>query len=98
MRVYARFFSVYVVYANRVGYEDGVHFWGGSQVVAPGGNTVAKAGYGTEELLVATIEPEVVRRHRIFSPLGRDEKIDLTMRELARVARARDEVECDHDS
>jgi predicted amidohydrolase len=36
-RTYATFLNVPVVFANRVGYEDGVNFWGGSAIVAAGG-------------------------------------------------------------
>jgi predicted amidohydrolase len=29
----------YVIFVNRVGYEDGMGFWGGSRVIAPMGQT-----------------------------------------------------------
>jgi omega-amidase len=29
----------YVVFVNRVGFEDGLGFWGGSRVITPMGNT-----------------------------------------------------------
>ena len=32
-KTYARLLSVYLLFSNRVGYEDGVNFWGGSEVV-----------------------------------------------------------------
>ncbi|MFH0964782.1 MAG: nitrilase-related carbon-nitrogen hydrolase [Planctomycetota bacterium] len=82
---YARFFGVFVLFVNRVGFEDGVNFWGGSRVVAPGGKTVAEAAVLDEELLLADLDPTLMRAERIFSPLGRDEKMDLTLRELARI-------------
>lgn len=79
----------YVVYANRVGYEDGACFWGGSEVVAPSGEPVAKARYLEDELLLATLDPGALRRARVANPLLRDERLDLTAQELARILKAR---------
>jgi predicted amidohydrolase len=79
----------YVVYANRVGYEDGACFWGGSEVVAPSGEPVAKARYLEDELLLATLDPGALRRARVANPLLRDERLDLTSRKLARILQAR---------
>lgn len=79
----------YVVYANRVGYEDGACFWGGSEVVAPSGEPVAKARYLAEELLLADLDPGSLRRARVANPLLRDERLDLALREIARIVRAR---------
>ena len=36
--MYAQTFSLFIVYANRVGFEDGVGFWGGSEIVDPNGD------------------------------------------------------------
>jgi predicted amidohydrolase len=79
----------YVVYANRVGYEDGACFWGGSEVVEPSGEPLAKARYLEEELLLATLDPGSLRRARVANPLLRDERLDLTARELTRILYAR---------
>ncbi|MBT3267927.1 carbon-nitrogen hydrolase [Candidatus Poribacteria bacterium] len=84
-RVYAHFFGQYVVFANRVGFEDGVAYWGGSEIVGPGGEVVARAAQLEEEFLVGSISSQRVRRARIVSPLLRDERLDLTMRELERI-------------
>ncbi len=84
-RAYAQLFTCYVLYANRVGYEDGACFWGGSEVIAPSGRPVATAEYLTETLLVASLEDAELRRARIANPLLRDEKPDLTLRELQRI-------------
>lgn len=86
-RAYAQLFTCYVLYANRVGYEDGACFWGGSEVIAPSGEPVAKAEYLSEQLLVAKIDPAEVRRARMANPLLRDERLDVTFRELERVQR-----------
>ena len=79
----------YVVYANRVGYEDGACFWGGSEVVTPGGEPLAKARYLEEDLLLAEMDPGGLRRARVANPLLRDERMELTLRELSRIIQAR---------
>jgi len=89
IRAYGDLFTSFVVYANRVGYEDGACFWGGSEVIGPTGDTRAKARYLEEELLVVEVEPGALRRARIANPLLRDERLDLTLRELHRVIRER---------
>jgi predicted amidohydrolase len=75
------------VYANRVGYEDGACFWGGSEVVGPTGASLAKARYLEEDLLVAEVDAGTLRRARIANPLLRDERLDLTLREVERIIR-----------
>ena len=79
----------YVVYANRVGYEDGACFWGGSEVVTPSGEPLAKARYLEEDLLLAEMDPGCLRRARVANPLLRDERMELTLRELSRIIQAR---------
>jgi NAD+ synthase (glutamine-hydrolysing) len=91
IRAYGDLFTCFVVYANRVGYEDGACFWGGSEVVGPTGASLAKARYLEEDLLVAEIEAGALRRARIANPLLRDERLDLTLRELQRIIRVQDE-------
>jgi len=89
IRTCADLLTSYVVYANRVGYEDGACFWGGSEVVAPSGETVAKARYLQEELLLAELDPGSLRRARVANPLLRDERLDLAAGEIARILQAR---------
>ncbi|MDD2500632.1 MAG: carbon-nitrogen hydrolase [Geobacter sp.] len=85
----ARFLTCRVIYVNRVGYEDGVGFWGGSHVVAPSGEIVAAAPeFDPATLLVALADAEL-RRERISSPLVRDENLCITLRELARIDQER---------
>ncbi len=85
IRAYGDLFTCFVVYANRVGYEDGACFWGGSEVVGPTGQSLAKARYLEDALLVAEVEAGALRRARVANPLLRDERLDLTMRELQRL-------------
>jgi predicted amidohydrolase len=88
----AMFLNVPVVFANRVGYEDGVCFFGSSQVIAPGGSTLAQAAQLEEEILWATIDPSATRQARIRTPLARDERLELTLRELERIAHERNQA------
>jgi len=83
--MYSQTFSLFVVYANRVGFEDGVGFWGGSEVVDPNGARLAKAKYYEEDLVMARLNLKDARRQRIASPLLRDENVDLTINELLRI-------------
>jgi predicted amidohydrolase len=64
---YARLLGLYMVFVNRVGVEDGVNFWGGSEVVAPSGETIAKAKFFDEDLIYSQIDPENVRQARQLS-------------------------------
>lgn len=88
----ALFVNVPVIFANRVGYEDGVCFFGSSQVLAPGGSTLAQAVQLDEQILWATIDPAATRAARLRTPLARDERLELTLRELERIARERFEI------
>ncbi len=81
----ARFLTCRVLYANRVGYEDGVAFWGGSHAVLPSGELIAAAPEFEEYLLIANISDSDLRRERIASPLLRDENLCITLRELQRI-------------
>ena len=83
-RFYAQYLTMYVVFANRVGLEDGISFWGGSEVVAPDGTVVARAPDFEEKLLMADVDPDLVARERDRNPLIRDERPDLVIAQLMR--------------
>ncbi len=84
-RFYASTFALSLVYANRVGFEDGIGFWGGSEILDAAGQRLAKARYYEPDLVVAEIQPKLARRRRIAAPLLRDEDLDLTINELLRL-------------
>lgn len=63
-RAFARLLSVYMVFCNRVGFEDGVNFWGGSEVVDPFGNVVQKGKIVDEDLFFAEIDFNKIQRAR----------------------------------
>jgi len=90
IRVYGDLFTCFVAYANRVGYEDGACFWGGSEVVGPTGESQVKARYLEEQLLVTELDPGALRRARIVNPLLRDERLEVTLREVQRLFRGQE--------
>ncbi len=80
---YAQYLTVYVVFVNRVGLEDGIAFWGGSEILAPDGTVVARAPEFEEHLLFAEIAPALAARERARNPILRDERHELVLRHLA---------------
>jgi len=84
-RAYARLLSSYIVFSNRVGFEDGVNFWGGSSVTNPSGVTVASGELFHEELVVAEIDALEVSRARRFSRHFLDEDLSLVQTSLERI-------------
>ena len=82
------FSTAFVVYANRVGIEDGVTFAGGSFVFAPGGRRVARAVDLDPDLLVCRIDLSAVREARRAWLFKRDEKPEVIWRSLERIVRA----------
>ena len=85
----ATFLTCRVLYCNRVGYEDGVNFWGGSEIIAPDGTVQARGKLFAEDAVIAAIDDVILRRERITSPLLRDESIGITRAELTRIDRER---------
>jgi predicted amidohydrolase len=85
----AMFLNCRVLYCNRVGYEDGINFWGGSEYVAPSGESLARGRLLEEDSVTATLDEGALRRERIFSPMLRDENLFVTMQELRRIERER---------
>ncbi|GAB4574584.1 MAG: carbon-nitrogen hydrolase [Anaerolineae bacterium] len=84
-QAYASLFTNFVIHANRVGYEDGLNFWGGSMVTDPNGEILARAPYFEEALLVQTVDLNQLHRTRSRLPLLRDERTGLMLRELSRI-------------
>jgi NAD+ synthase (glutamine-hydrolysing) len=84
-RAYASLFTSFVVHANRVGYEDGLNFWGGSTIHDPNGELLVKGPYHQEALTLAQIDLNQLHRTRARLPLLRDERTALVMRELGRI-------------
>ena len=89
MRTYAQLTTSFVVFCNRVGVDESISFWGGSEVIAPNGRAVFSAPLYDEGLYTVEISLADVRRERIALPLLRDERLDLQVRELRRIVAER---------
>ena len=84
-RAYASLFTSYVVHTNRVGYEDGLNFWGASSIHDPNGEMLVHGPYHEEALTISQIDLNQLHRTRARLPLLRDERTALVSRELDRI-------------
>lgn len=64
--------TAFLVYVNLVGVEDGLQFWGGSRLIGPDGNIIAKAEYDEENMVVGEVNYADIRPAEIFVPTLRD--------------------------
>ncbi len=76
--------GVFLAFVNRVGIEDGLQFWGGSNVVSPNGDILAKARYYEEDLTFVTLDLEDLRRVRPFVPTIKDLRMEILDRLVLR--------------
>ncbi len=84
-QAYGSLFTDYILHCNRVGFEDGLNFWGGSTVINPDGDVLAQAPYFEEALIVQKLDLNQLRRTRSRLPLLRDERTGLLTGELQRI-------------
>jgi predicted amidohydrolase len=84
-KAYASMFTSFVVHANRVGYEDGLHFWGGATAFDPNGEELAHGPYNEEDITYTELDLNQLRRTRARLPLLRDERTNLVQTELNRI-------------
>lgn len=84
-QAYGSMFTAYILHCNRVGYEDGKNFWGGSSVVDPDGEFMTRGLYFDEALIMQEIDLNQLHRTRARLPLLRDERPGLVRRELGRI-------------
>jgi predicted amidohydrolase len=71
-----------------VGSEDGLIFWGGSEIVDPHGQVIVKAPYFEEDLIFADIDWLKLKHARIHTTYLSDERLDIINEELQRIAKA----------
>ena len=67
--------GIYVCYLNLVGGQDELVFDGGSMIFDPMGRLVARAAVFEEELLVADLDVDLVRRNRAHNPRSRKQHL-----------------------
>ena len=95
MRTYAQLTTSFAIFCNRVGVDESISFWGGSEVIAPTGEAVFSAPLFEEGLFLVDISLADLRRARVGLPLLRDERPELVARELARIVAERAGLERD---
>jgi predicted amidohydrolase len=76
--------TCWVVYTNRVGWEEGSFYSGGSHIVRPGGDVAERAPILHEHLLTAEIDLRDADRLRWKLPLLADDRSDVGGPEVAR--------------
>ena len=84
-QAYASLFTSFVGNVGRVGFEDGLGFWGGSTMFNPHGDLLVRAPSHEESLTLAELDLEQLPRARARLPLLRDERTALIYRELTRI-------------
>jgi predicted amidohydrolase len=69
--------TAFLAYVNLAGVEDGLQFWGGSRLVSPTGNLLAKAKYDEEDLVICEVDYSDIRPAETFIPTLRDLRPEL---------------------
>jgi predicted amidohydrolase len=64
--------TIYVIYVNQVGIQDSLSFWGGSEVISPWGNRLAKCSYDKPEFKDVELDFSEISKARRFAPMLRD--------------------------
>ena len=91
-RTYAQLTTSYVIFVNRVGVDESITFWGGSEVVSPTGQTRLRGARSTTRASSSPqLDPVAMRRERIATPLLRDERPEVVLRQLDDIMRDRQE-------
>jgi predicted amidohydrolase len=86
--VFSQFYHQNYLFVNRVGFEDGIGFGGGSFMARAGQGICQKAKVVAEDVLDTEILPADVRRARLSSNYLRDEQPELVLREMQRILHA----------
>jgi predicted amidohydrolase len=89
MRTYAQLTTSITIFCNRVGVDESISFWGGSEVIGPSGGAIFSAPLFEEGLFVIDVPLADLRRERVALPLLRDERLELHAREIGRIIRER---------
>ncbi len=69
--------TAYLAYVNLAGVEDGLQFWGGSRLVSPTGDVLAKAKYDEEDFVTCEVDYNDLRTAETFIPTLRDLRPEL---------------------
>jgi hypothetical protein len=88
--VYAYYLNFYLFFAHRVGFEEGLCYYGGSAIINPFGQVEVSGPYFDEGLIVGMVDESLWSRKNSLVPLRRDENIGLVLKELERISRERE--------
>jgi predicted amidohydrolase len=69
--------TAFLAYVNLVGVEEGLQFWGGSRLVSPTGDVLAKAKYDEEDFVTCEVDYNDIRPAETFIPTLRDLRPEL---------------------
>ena len=69
--------TAFLAYVNLVGVEDGLQFWGGSRLISPTGDILAKAKYDEEDFVICEVDYSDLRSAEPFIPTLRDLRPEL---------------------
>jgi predicted amidohydrolase len=69
--------TAYLAYVNLAGVQDGLQFWGGSRLVSPNGDVLAKARYDEEDFVTCEVDYSDLRSAETFIPTLRDLRPEL---------------------
>ncbi len=69
--------TAFLAYVNLVGVQDGLQFWGGSRLVGPTGDVLAKAKYDEEDFVICDVNYSDIRAAETFIPTLRDLRPEL---------------------
>ena len=69
--------TAFLAYVNLVGVQDGLQFWGGSRLVSPTGDVLAKAKYDEEDFVICEVNYNDIRPAETFIPTLRDLRPEL---------------------
>ncbi len=86
----AFFSSSFVVYCNRVGFEEGIAFAGGSFIFGPDGSLVGRCPCLDEDLKVLEIHPGAVRNARRRMHFHKEDRPEVILEGLRRIVQNHD--------
>jgi predicted amidohydrolase len=69
--------TAFLAYVNLAGVEDGLQFWGGSRLVGPTGDVLARAKYDEEDFVVCEVDFGDLKAAETFIPTLRDLRPEL---------------------
>ncbi len=69
--------TAFLAYVNLAGVQDGLQFWGGSRLVGPAGDVLAKAKYDEDDFVICEVDYSDLRTAETFIPTLKDLRPEL---------------------